>query len=166
MKKVVLILSILLFGTTCFAEDYGRCLRVFYKKADKTIVWTHEIINIKGDQPGFATGSEKNQLNALPAIKPDGIVPLGGNPEDYGYYDITDTQTVNNYHNSKAKYIDVENKLCIELYTQTEIDSMEMQRKIKREEETKNLKALQNAATVKLKNLGLTDAEIGVLLKK
>lgn len=82
----------------------SRKLRVFYRKADNEIVWTHDLINASGEEAVFRV-SQKEDLADIPNKMPDGKSPLGGSPDDYACVEIAGEAQVDAYMNTDDRSI-------------------------------------------------------------
>lgn len=71
-------------------------IRVFYRKSDNQIVWTHELRSPEGYLGQFPTTVEQD-LAEIPDKMPDEITPLGGMPEDYACIPVEDTQVIEEF---------------------------------------------------------------------
>lgn len=69
-----------------------KALRVFYRKSDNQIIWTHELRGTGA----FPTTIEAD-LAEIPYKMPDGLVALGGNVDDYACIEEADTQRAINF---------------------------------------------------------------------
>lgn len=76
-----------------------KAVRVFYRKSDNQVIWTHELKVLKGSSGKFPT-TIKDDLNEIPLKMPDGITPLGGVPDDYGCIEVTESTAAKGFLSS------------------------------------------------------------------
>lgn len=65
----------------------GQALRIFYRKSDERIVWSHETRSPEGVKVVCPSTIEED-LSDIPSKIPDGETPLGGMPSDYGCIEV------------------------------------------------------------------------------
>ena len=82
----------------------SRKLRVFYRKSDKEIVWTHDLLDVSGKEAVFKTTQEEG-LADIPNKMPDGKTPLGGSHDDYACVEIAGEDQVDAYMNTDDRSI-------------------------------------------------------------
>lgn len=75
-----------------------QALRVFFRKSDSQIVWTHQVTDFADRQPvPFPTTVEEDLAEIPYKIPVLDSPPLGGSAQDYACIEVQDTQKVEAY---------------------------------------------------------------------
>ncbi len=69
-----------------------KSIRVFYRKSDGEVVWSHEL---RGT--GKFPTSVASDLAGISGQMPDGLTPLGGFPGDYACIEVDDTVVIEGF---------------------------------------------------------------------